>query len=201
MNVHPTILITCYLPFKGRSKNGSQTLGESLKHHFKVPNFRVLSMPVTWGSVEQNALPLLKDLRPDIVLGLGEGPPENFQIETLAKNKRLGADVDQNEPPEPIIEAGGALELSHRWPLPSTKSESVEACPKKSEDAGAYLCNNALYRFCQSEATFASFFHFPPQGETPDSEYIDRWLPKIVAQLELAMAELHSPQDREKSSD
>lgn len=47
------ILITCYMPFRGRTKNGSQTLARHLQAMNQSHKVRVVDIPVHWGAVEQ----------------------------------------------------------------------------------------------------------------------------------------------------
>lgn len=187
------ILVTSFHPFRGRTRNASQTIAAALPSALPNATFHALSLPVTWGAVESIALPQIASLQPHILLGLGEGNPDALKVETLAHNLRSGADETQQNPADASIDPQGPAQLAARWPLPQPLPQSPGAPILLSSDAGSYLCNNALFRYSQSDATFAGFFHLPPQGETSDEGYRAQWLPAVVELLTLALRHPSQP--------
>ena len=66
------ILITCFKPFKGRAKNGSQTLARYLKAKYLHSNHqndevRVVDIAVRWGAVESNTRAIIENWQPDMI--------------------------------------------------------------------------------------------------------------------------------------
>lgn len=190
MTAPPKLLLTTFQPFRGRPVNGSETIGNALSRHAESRAIHVVSLPVVWGSVENLALPLARELRPAIILGLGEGAPDALKIETRAYNQRSGRDEMQKVPSRAKIDPEGPEIIESRWPLPNTLPEHPSIPTIISQDAGRYLCNNALYRYCQSDCPIAGFLHLPPQGRTPDQDYADHWLPLILQLIDTARKSL-----------
>ncbi|MDQ8187048.1 hypothetical protein [Pelagicoccus sp. SDUM812002] len=182
-------LITSFQPFRGRARNGSQTMGAALASDLLDQEIQHLDLPVEWGAIETLALPLIDSFQPDIVLGLGEGSPRFLRIETLAINRRFGIDEVQKSPTGETIDPAGPESAHGRWPLPETPEDSITT----SSDAGCFLCNNALYRYALSPCRFAGFFHLPPQGTTSNEAYLSQWLPKVRHLLELTILQMPRP--------
>ncbi len=184
------ILITSFQPFRERQRNGSQTLGSTLAAALPWHELQHLNLPVTWGSIEEIALPQIDSFQPHIVLGLGEGTPRFLKIETLARNQRSGLDEAQQAPASETIDSQGPDSYPCRWPLPQPLPTTPDDSIAISDDAGRYLCNNALYRYAQSPCPFAGFIHLPPQNLTPNQAYQDQWLPLVLQLLEFAIQKL-----------
>ena len=185
MHSQTELLITTFAPFRGREQNGSHTMGKAIEAALQI---EVLHLPVHWGSIERVALPRIEALKPRIVLGLGEGEPGVVKFETLAFNQRLGDDERSAPPPSDAIDSLGPEQLPVRWPRPL---ESIFATPAEgqiSQDAGRFLCNNALYCFLQSPTPFAGFLHLPPQESQSDSDYLENYRPLVLQIINNALA-------------
>ncbi|WP_269525215.1 hypothetical protein [Coraliomargarita parva] len=169
------LIITTFGAFRGRSRNGSDTLGQALVRKGD-PRLRVLDLPVLWGVVESQLLPAIAEIQPRVVLGLGEGEANAVRFETVAVNRREGLDERNTEPEHPRIDASGPERLQSRWPV-STET-LLARCPAItiSRDAGSFLCNNTLYRSLQSPVSFAAFLHLPPQGTSRNEDYLELYL-------------------------
>ncbi|MDQ8197302.1 hypothetical protein QEH56_04045 [Pelagicoccus enzymogenes] len=193
MPARAKILITSFQPFRGRERNGSQTIATALESTLAEHHVQHLSLPVSWGVIEEIALPQMERLNPDIVLGLGEGTPCFLKVETLAFNQRIGIDESKTAPASKSIDSAGPPSCPSRWPLPESLVESLKSKVTISGDAGRFLCNNALYRFSRSHCPFAGFFHLPPQGATADYAYLEQWLPVAEQLLESAIQQVPTP--------
>lgn len=180
MSTQKTIFISAFQPFAGRGKNGSATILEALKKEFLGENVHFLLLPVVWGIVEQTALPTVESLTPYLALGLGEGRPNMLAIETVGVNGRDGLDENQQAPAVDQIDAEGPAATTARLQFNWDPSKNYPYPVMLSRDAGKYLCNNTLYRYARSGAGRAGFIHLPPQGETPDEEYLAQLLPIVV---------------------
>jgi pyroglutamyl-peptidase len=165
------ILITSFKPFKGRKKNGSQALAHYLQAHFPADEVLVADIPVLWAAVESVTGTIIEKWQPDIILGLGEGRDGSISFETIGKNARKGEDVDGNPPPAEFILENGDADRVCRFSFTWTKHIPLPSPLIISMDAGAYLCNNALYYYCGTKCIRVGFVHVPPQVDADDSSY------------------------------
>jgi pyroglutamyl-peptidase len=173
------ILITCFMPFNGRAKNGSQALARYLQSHLVDEDVCVPDIPVRWSIVESVALPVIEEWQPDLILGLGEGGKDAVAIETTGRNIRQGDDVDGIAPADDVIVQGGEPERKSRLTFTWSSEVTLSAPVMLSLSAGAYLCNNALYLYCGSDVERAGFVHVPPQGDDDEAAYCEHYGPVV----------------------
>ncbi|MCJ7549780.1 MAG: hypothetical protein MUQ30_08880 [Anaerolineae bacterium] len=173
------ILITCFLPYNGRARNGSQALARYLRSHLADEEIRLLDIPVRWGAVEAVALPVIEEWQPDLILGLGEGGKDAVAIETTGRNTRQGDDVDGIAPACDVIIEGGEPERRSRLTFAWNSEVALSAPVMLSLSAGAYLCNNALYVTCGTDVERAGFVHVPPQGDDDEAAYCEHYGPVV----------------------
>jgi pyroglutamyl-peptidase len=178
------ILITCFMPFKGRVKNGSQILAHYLQIHHKADEIRVVDIPVRWGAVESLTRSIIEDWQPDIIVGLGEGGSESIAVETIARNIRKGEDVDGASPPGDHIVVNGEAERQSRFSFTWTHHMKLPVPIKISLDAGGYLCNNALFHYCGTGCSRIGFIHVPPQNDVDDTAYSEMYGPVLLEILQ-----------------
>lgn len=178
-----SVLITAFKPFAQRQVNGSETIAEALRRdHGDGQQIKVVVLDVQWGEPAAKLPALVKQLRPRLLIGLGEGSPGAVMVERVARNHRVGRDERGAMPPERWVEAGGprqrlaTLEFDQAWQL------SREIAVASSDDAGSYLCNALLYTALGLEVERVGFIHLPPQDTTEDAEYAKRFAP-IVREL------------------
>lgn len=176
------------MPFRGRSKNGSQVLArhlmtQHLQSSCQTDEVRVVDIPVRWGAVETILSPVIESWHPDIIMGIGEGGPASIAIETTGRNIRQGNDVDDTPPPNAVIVKNGEPERTCRFSFTWTHQMPLSFPIKLSLDAGAYLCNNALYYICGTGCERAGFVHVPPQGDDNDTHYCALYGPTVNAIL------------------
>ena len=174
------ILITCFMPFNGRAKNGSQALARYLQSHLADEDVCVLDIPVRWSIVEAMVDPVIEEWQPDLLLGLGEGGKDAVAIETIGRNIRQGDDVDGTAPADGVIIEGGEPERKSRLTFTWSNEVTLSAPVMLSLSAGAYLCNNALYVTCGSDVERAGFVHVPPQGDDDEIAYCERYGPVLM---------------------
>lgn len=178
------VLLTAFGPFDGRAVNGSATLLRAIAAaHPPGIELRTLVLPVVWGAVEGTALPVLAAWDPQVILGLGEGGPGRIAIETTARNCRERPDTTGHPPPTPVIDPAGPDVACARLALPPDLWRPAPPRIVTSDDAGTFLCNNALFRYARSRASRAGFLHLPPQGDIDDATYIAPLLGPVLAVL------------------
>jgi pyroglutamyl-peptidase len=173
-----TILLTAYGPFAGRGLNGSETVARSLDGtDIGGARIHIVVLPVRWGEPEKIVPTAVNSLHPRLILGLGEGHPEQAAVEQLAVNRAEHADEAGIAPPALLATDGPAqrrstMRFERSW-------FATDAAIRLSNDAGTYLCNNMLYVAAGQSVPAAGFMHLPPQGNTPSAEYIARWAPLV----------------------
>ncbi len=167
----PVVLITAYGPFEGRGVNGSETVARGLDGlEIAGAVVRVRVLPVRWGEPEARVPAAIDELKPALVIGLGEGHPDRVAVERIARNHAQNPDEAGHAPPATLQILGPAQRAATLVFDPAWCAGA--AIPVvASDDAGAYLCNNLLYVALASAVPRVGFIHLPPQGETPAEDY------------------------------
>ena len=186
------ILITSFVPFNGRAKNGSQALARYLQSHLADEDVCVLDIPVRWSIVETMVSPVIEEWHPELILGLGEGGKDAVAIETIGRNIRQGDDVDGIAPEDDVIVQGGEPERKSRLTFTWSSGVALSAPVMLSLSAGAYLCNNALYVYCGTDVERAGFVHVPPQGDDDEITYCQHYGPVVE---EILRQNIHKHQE------
>lgn len=167
------ILITAFEPFAGRGANGSATVARHLDGgEIAGHPVRIAVLPVRWGEPGARIPALIAEVKPILVIGLGEGHPGRIACETVAANEA-----------KPFPDEAGALPAQGTLAAdgPASRAATLRCDPAwfadppvpvvLSQDAGGYLCNEALWVICGSEVPLRGFVHLPPQGEISDADY------------------------------
>jgi pyrrolidone-carboxylate peptidase len=174
----PKILFTGFKSFAGRSVNGSETIVKILETLESPFIIQTLVMDVVWGQAEKTGLAAIESFGPDMVLTLGEGGPGIVAMETTAVNRRAGTD-NSGRNADGEIEPGAPAKRLSRFGFSCKSNGSFKYPVIISGNAGAYICNNALYTFLCSPASRVVLLHIPPQGKTGSTEYTQAILPII----------------------
>lgn len=174
------MLVTGFEPFGPWQRNPS---GETARH---LDGATIVDAEITGivlpVSFQRAAIPLLAaidEVRPDVVLNLGQGAAVGVRVERIAVNRckaPAGGDNDGYEPQgEPVV-AGGPEMYASTLPV----NEIVELLTNMkfnaatSNSAGEFLCNYVMYRTLHHIATRrlpirAGFIHASPlREEEPD---------------------------------
>ena len=171
-HMSPKIVVTAFGPFQGRPVNGSLTLLKWLRQYWS-PGFAASRiLPVEWGRAPRLMRGLIERNRPRICIALGEGHPGRVAIEQRAQNVAMGVDEAGESHPTGVINPHRAPWLSGTLGAPL---DLVAQCPWPvvvSEDAGRFLCNRVLWEILDSALPVGGFVHLPPQGATPDRDYV-----------------------------
>ena len=164
-----TLLITGFEPFGGESINPSWEAVTRLPHKINDYTIAKLLIPVVFGEAANKVLEVAKDIKPDVIISVGQAGGRNaITPELVAINLRHASipDNNGNQPAdEPIAENGPKAYFST---LPVRKmSDAIKSAGISSNvsySAGAYVCNDVLYALlsCYNESkTRVGFIHIP----------------------------------------
>jgi pyroglutamyl-peptidase len=149
------LLVTGFGRFPGAPFNPTERIARGLGGAFARRLARLgvrlerRILPVTWEGTPAALRALERDLAPDAVLHFGlAGRRRAVTVEARAdnRNRLLSADADGRRAPVATIAPGRAFHLPSRVSLgPMTAALGGKAPTGLSNDAGAYLCNLALW--------------------------------------------------------
>lgn len=167
------ILLTGFEPFDGREHNASWIAARALsQQHFPGAALRAILIPVCWGAPRRVLDPIVAEWQPHVIIGMGEGEPGVFRLESVANNaRRERADNAGSVPEGRVIEPDGPG-------CRTTSADCATLCDaltalavpvRVSTDAGAFLCEELLYtleglRATQDTLETVLFVHVPPFG-------------------------------------
>ena len=174
------VLVTGFEPFGSWQRNPS---GETARHldGATIVDAEVtgLVLPVAFKRATAPLLAAIDEMRPDVVLSLGQGEAAGIWVERIAVNRCCapeGGDNDGYKPCGELIVPGGPETYASTLPV----SEIVELLSNvkfnvaPSDCAGEYLCNYVMYTTLHHIATHqlpmrAGFIHASPLcEEVPD---------------------------------
>ncbi len=163
------VLLTGFEPFGGEPVNPAQLLVESFAAG-DVPGveLRTALLPVDAGRVTDVLEAAIAAARPDAIVLLGQAAKRDAVcLETTACNRvAYGDEVDnagRRVEDAPVVD-GGPARLASTLPLEALERELADGgLPvRRSDDAGRYLCNHALYTTLHGHPTTpAAFVHVP----------------------------------------
>ena len=162
------VLITGFQPFGGRARNSSW---EGV-NWINEPGLLVEELPVIWGVPTIRLGELVDFYRPSTVISFGQGKEREFALETKALNLRdHRPDESGDLPPNPLNSDKGPNQLFLETDVLELHSYlSQRNFPVRvSEDAGQYLCEEAIFALASLRNTFTElekvfFCHVPPFG-------------------------------------
>ena len=174
------VLVTGFEPFGLWQRNPS---GETAQH---LDGATIVDAEITGivlpVSFQRAAVPLIAaidELRPDVVLNLGQGGVEGVRVERRAVNRchaLEGGDNDKYEPRGEAIVTGGPEFYQATLPVTDIVEllNNVKFNAAPSDYAGEFLCNYVMYTTLhhiatQQLPTRAGLIHAPPlREEVPD---------------------------------
>ena len=174
------VLVTGFEPFGPWQRNPS---GETARHlngaTIVDAEITGLVLPVSFRRAAAPLIAAIDELRPDVVLNLGQGQPVGVRVERIAVNRCTAPEDGDNDgyvpSGEPVV-PGGPETYSSTLPV----SEIVELLSNvkfnvaSSDSAGEFLCNYVMYTTLHHIAirqlpTRAGLIHASPlREEVPD---------------------------------
>jgi len=196
------VLVTGFEPFGLWQRNPS---GETARHldgaTIVDAEISGLVLPVSFQSAAAPVIAAIDELRPDVVLNLGQGSAVGVCVERIAVNRctaPAGGDNDGYEPQgEPIVMDGPE---TYQSTLPVMEIvdllSNVKFNAAPSDSAGEFLCNYVMYTTLHHIATHnlpirAGFIHASPlREEVPDltegkGMRLKKWIDFVEATLYL----------------
>ena len=163
------LLITGFEPFGGESVNPSWEAVTRLPDKINDYAIAKLLIPVVFGEAANKVLDAAKDIKPNVIISVGQAGGRNaITPELVAINLRHASipDNNGNQPAdEPIAENGPKAYFST---LPVRKMsnaiKSAGISSNVSYSAGAYVCNDVLYTLLDhynETNTRVGFIHIP----------------------------------------
>lgn len=187
------LLITGFEPFGGEKTNPSWEAVRLLPDEINGYGLTKLCIPVVFGKAAKIVIDKAEELRPDVILCIGQAGGRNaITPELVGINLRNASipDNDGNSPSdEPIYPEGSTAYFSTlpvRRMAEAINSRGITA--HISYSAGAYVCNDLLYTLLShfnGASTRVAFIHVPystEQGKEPSMP-----LPDIVNGLKIAI--------------
>jgi pyroglutamyl-peptidase len=168
----PVILVTSFEPFGGSAENPSIEIARLLASMPSSLGSRVfLTLPVVTGTGEGSAWsrvePAIAEHGPDAVIALGENAKaDRIHFERVAINlrdARIPDNAGMQVSDAPVVD-GAPDAYFARLPLREMHSacESAGAASAMSLSAGAFLCNELMFRLLDAgDPPLAGFIHVP----------------------------------------
>lgn len=171
------LLITGFESFGGCPRNPSWMAVELLPEHVGDYRLTKLELPTVFGAAAQMVLEAARDLRPDVILCVGQaGGRDAVTPERIAVNIRDARIPDNagNQPRGEFVVSEGPAAYFATVPVmrmaQAIKDRQIPATVSNS--AGAFVCNDVLYTLLHAydgTATRVGFIHVPntPELGTP----------------------------------
>ncbi len=189
------LLITGFDPFGGETVNPAWEAVKLLPEHIGPYTLYKLQLPTVFGLAAQRILAAATDLRPDVILCIGQaGSRAAVTPERVAINCQDARIPDNmgNQPVDNFILPDGPAAYFATVPVRKMAAAICDAgLPGAvSNTAGTFVCNDTLYRLLHhyaGTATRVGFVHVPfaPQQGQPSLE-----IPATARALEAAIGVL-----------
>lgn len=188
-----SILITAFEPFGGDELNPSEEILREFPEYLYDRKVVKATLPVIYNHSFDRLLPLIEKHEPDVILLLGYAKGRSH-----VTVERIGINICDSPQPDalgnvlsnrPIVK-GGADGLFSTLPLVSLEKRFKElALPAKlSNTAGAYVCNNLLYRTLHhikmfNKNTKVGFVHLPALPSQASKENIPSMSDQLMTEI------------------
>jgi pyroglutamyl-peptidase len=166
------LLLTAFEPFAGETINPSFEVAKAIQNlNFACAEIQTLLLPVDRFQAIELALQRIREVKPDVVILLGEGS-RRFRLNP----ERVAINVDDfripdntgNQPKGEAIVAGAPVGYFSTLPIYAIVESLIEAkIPAAiSNTAGTYLCNRLFYSVMnfiavENLSIKAGFIHLP----------------------------------------
>jgi len=197
-----TVLLTGFEPFGGETTNPSWSTVQEVARTWSGPeNVVAVELPVDFAAVDRALLDALEQVRPDLVICVGQaGGTATLAVERIAINvddARIPDNRGSQPIDEPIVADGPAAYFS-TVPIKAAVAEldRLGVAAVVSQTAGTYTCNHVFYRLMHTlEGTDVrgGFVHVPfaPEqtvGTTTASMPIETMVRGLTAILATALS-------------
>jgi pyroglutamyl-peptidase len=204
-----TVLITGFGPFPGVPVNATMRLlpeiGRVAPKLFPNVRFAIEVLPTEWSAGPRRLQQVLTEVAPDLALHFGvSSRARGFEIEQRARNACAASpDASGVLPTGAALRDGGAEHLPASLPVRYivARLRQLGIPAFVSRDAGAYLCNAALYHslVCAKDGSAAGrrvgFVHIPASLARPGGPNRGRsgacpltWDDALMGALEILVA-------------
>jgi pyroglutamyl-peptidase len=203
------VLITGFGPYPGVPVNASMVLSAELAARvprlFPGVDLTTAVIATEWFAAPQRLDRLLAESRPDVALHFGVSPrARGFELELRARNACSAVpDASGALPPDDKCDARGAEHLPVSLPVRhiAQRLRRIGIPAFLSRDAGAYLCNAALYHSLRlarvAPRRRVGFIHIPaalaPGGLCRPGPFPLGWDATILGALEILAGCLARP--------
>ncbi|MBR2123072.1 MAG: pyroglutamyl-peptidase I [Lachnospiraceae bacterium] len=160
------ILMTGFAPFDGAGINPSCEAVKQLAEISVPDEIQIMELPVVFKKAADLLLQTVRDVRPSAVICTGlAGGRKDITPELIAVNFRNARipDNEGNRPQWEKIVPGGPDGIFSRLPVREMvqrmQEEGIRA--SLSQSAGAYVCNEVMYRLLYEYDGPAGFIHVP----------------------------------------
>ena len=178
------LLITGFEPFGDEKINPSWEAVSRLADQIGEYSITKLLLPVTFSEAANRIIECATELCPDVIISVGQaGGRRSITPELVGINLRYAKIPDNNgfsPKDEPIIQNGKDAYFSTVPVRRIADAIAAQAIPSElSYSAGAYVCNEVLYRLLShfdGTSTHVGFIHVPystAQGKEPSMELSD----------------------------
>ena len=192
------LLITGFDPFGGQTVNPSWEAVKELPESIGDYRLTKMEIPTVFGAAAQKVIATAEELRPDVILCVGQaGGRRAVTPEVVAINLQEAGIQDNagNQPINmPVVPSGPAAYFSTEPVREMVKAIASDGIPAAlSYSAGAFVCNDVLYRLLHhfnGTDTRAGFIHVPflPQQAKENQPSMPQ--EQIVKALTLAISAL-----------
>lgn len=198
MSCMKKLLITGFEPFGGESVNPSWQAVEALPARIAAYELTKCRIPVVFGEAAAQLIRTSAQLRPDVVLMIGQaGGRAAVTPELVGINLRHATAPDNggNRPQdEPILSQGNAAYFATVPVRRMVEAIAAQGIPARaSYSAGTYVCNDVLYTMLahfDGTPTRVGFIHIPYSTEQGHAEQPALPLPDMIAALHAAIGAL-----------
>jgi len=202
--MRPTILLTGFGAFPGVAANATAELVPALANaaRTRFPDFGIIDeiLPVEWARAPELLQQLLARTSPHLALHFGvTRHASGFQIERVGRNiSEPRLDAAGAIPDLARLIADGPETLASTFPVERiiARLESSGIPCARSDSAGAYLCNAALYHSLniaqtRDATTLTGFIHLPADlapGALTSATSLLTWDDALTGSLEIIAA-------------
>lgn len=192
------LLITGFDPFGGEQINPSWEAVKALPDQIREYQITKLEIPTVFGAAAKKVLDAALKLSPDVILCVGQaGGRRAVTPEVVAINLREAGIPDNagNQPVNvPVVQDGPTAYFSTvpvREMVQAVRSEELPAA--LSYSAGAFVCNDVLYRLLHhfnGTSVRVGFIHVPYLPQQATSGQPSMPLDQITKSLAIAISAL-----------